>query len=104
MKWSNMPLRKSITFLFLVMGLLGCERETYTTWSCSNSSGVKSAMILKKAQMQFQDHQFDYCGSLGPVSYFDLKCPAIIQESSKVFTPSTGTLVSGKNEFECNAL
>ena len=104
MQRSNSPLGKFITPLILVVSLLGCERETYTTWSCVNPSGEKSQMVLKKAQMQFQDQQFDYCGSLGPISYFDLKCPAIIQESRKVFTPSTGNLISDQSEFQCNAL
>ena len=61
-------------------------------------------MILKKAQMQFQDRQFDYCGSLGPVSYFDQKCPTNIENSSKVFIPSSGKLTSDNHEFQCNAL
>ena len=61
-------------------------------------------MILKKAQMQFQDREYDYCGSLGPLSYFDLKCPSQIQESSHIFTPSSGKLISGEKELKCNAL
>jgi hypothetical protein len=61
-------------------------------------------MVLKKAQMQFLDRQYDYCGSLGPISYFDLKCPTQIQDSSNAFAPSTGKLISNANEFQCDAL
>ncbi|WP_216270747.1 hypothetical protein [Polynucleobacter sp. AM-25C3] len=61
-------------------------------------------MILKKAQMQLLDRQYDYCGSLGPQSYFDLKCPAQTQDASNVFTPSSGKLISNAKEFQCNAL
>lgn len=61
-------------------------------------------MVLKKAQMQFQDQQYDYCGSLGPVSYFDLKCPVQIKDSRYSFTPDSGKLLSSANEFQCNAL
>jgi len=95
---------KTTAMVILSLGLIACERETYTTWSCIDSAGIKYPMVLKKAQMQFQDRQFDYCGSLGPVSYFDVKCPAQIQSSSKSFIPSSGQLISNANEFQCNAL
>jgi hypothetical protein len=95
---------KPIAFLILSLALVACGRETYTTWSCVDGSGSKSTMVLKKAQMQFQDRQYDYCGSLGPVSYFDLKCPAQTKDSSYNFTPDSGKLISGANEFQCNAL
>ncbi len=61
-------------------------------------------MVLKKSQMQFQDHQYDYCGSLGPQSYFDSKCPVDIKDSSKIFAPSTGFLISDTTSFQCDAL
>ena len=95
---------KTITLVILSIGLIACERETYTTWSCVDSSGSKSTMVLKKAQMQFQDRQYDYCGSLGPVSYFDLKCPVQTKDSIYSFTPDSGKLISSTNEFQCNAL
>jgi hypothetical protein len=95
---------KTIALLILALGLSACGRETYTTWSCTDSAGIKSYLILKKAQMQFQDRQYDYCGSLGPLSYFDLKCPAQIQDSSNIFTTSSGKLISNTNEFQCNEL
>jgi hypothetical protein len=95
---------KTTALVILTLGLLACERETYTTWSCIDSAGTKHPMVLKKAQMQFQDRQFDYCGSLGPVSYFDVKCPTQIQSASKSFIPSSGQLISNANEFQCDAL
>ena len=95
---------KTITLVILSIGLIACERETYTTWSCLDGSGSKSTMVLKKAQMQFQDRQYDYCGSLGPESYFDLKCPAQTKDSIYSFTPDSGKLISSTNEFQCNAL
>lgn len=61
-------------------------------------------MVLKKAQMQFQDLQIDYCGSLGERSYFAQKCPANIQESSYTFTPSTGALLGNGLQYQCSAL
>jgi hypothetical protein len=95
---------RKITLLIFALGLSACGRETYTTWSCIDDAGSKSTMILKKAQMQFQDLQYDYCGSLGPLSYFDLKCSGQIQESSQIFTPGSGKLVSNGKELKCNAL
>lgn len=61
-------------------------------------------MILKKAQMQFQDRQYAFCGSLGPLSYFDLKCSVQTQDSSNIFMVSSGKLISNTNEFQCNEL
>jgi len=91
--------------LFVLLALLaGCDRDTYTTWSCKDTKGEKSPMILKQAQMQFQDRQYDYCGSLGPQTYFDMKCPVQIQDASNVFTPGSGKLISNTQEFQCNAL
>ncbi|QWD99692.1 hypothetical protein FD967_06455 [Polynucleobacter sp. JS-Mosq-20-D10] len=97
-------MHKTVALLILALGLSACGRETYTTWSCIDSAGNKSSMVLKKAQMQFQDRQYDFCGSLGPLSYFDLKCPTQIQDSSNIFTTSSGKLVSNTNEFQCNEL
>lgn len=95
---------KSIALLTLSLALSACERETYTTWSCIDGDESKSSMVLKKAQMQFQDRQYEYCGSLGPISYFDLKCPARINDASNTFVPSSGKLTSNLKEFQCNAL
>jgi hypothetical protein len=97
-------MNKLTVLLVFSLGLAACGRETYTTWSCIDSAGSKSTLILKKAQMQFQDRSYDYCGSLGPQSYFDLKCPAQIQEASNTFVPDSGKLISNTSEFQCNAL
>ncbi|MBU3620807.1 hypothetical protein [Polynucleobacter sp. CS-Odin-A6] len=96
-------MNKVITCLILSCGLIGCGQD-YTTWSCSNSPDSKFTMVLKKAVMQFQDRQYDYCGSLGPQSYFDAKCTVRIQDASHVFTTDSGKLVSNGKEFQCNAL
>lgn len=61
-------------------------------------------MVLRKAQMEFKGNKFDYCGSLGTQSYFDQKCPAQIEQSSFVFTPSSGLLRAKEQEFNCVAL
>jgi hypothetical protein len=96
--------RGFLASVIVITALLGCDRNDYTTWSCTNDSGERSSMVLKKAQMQFKDRQFNYCGSLGPNSFFDLTCPAQIQESSNNFMPSTGKLILDGKEFQCNAL
>ena len=95
---------KTITLLILALGLSACGRETYTTWSCTDGAGNKSPMILKKAQMQFQDRQYDFCGSLGPLSYFDLKCSIQTQDSSNIITTNSGKLISNTKEIQCNEL
>jgi len=54
--------------------------------------------------MEFKDLKFDYCGSLGKQSYFDQKCPALTQESTYTFTPSSGSLISKEQEYQCSEL
>jgi len=61
-------------------------------------------MVLKKARMEFKDLKLDYCGSLGNQSYFDQKCPPLIQDSTYIFTPSSGALISKGWEYQCSAL
>jgi hypothetical protein len=96
-------MNKVMACLILSIGLTGCGQD-YTTWSCSNGTDLKSLMVLKKAVMQFQDQQYDYCGSLGHQSYFDMKCTVRIQDASHVFANDSGKLISNGKEFQCNAL
>ncbi len=97
----------SIRILFcasVLLGISACERDSYTTWSCNSSEEAKISLVLRKAQMEFKGGKLDYCGSLGAQSYFDQKCPAQIEQSNSVFTPSTGLLKSNGQEFQCTAL
>ncbi len=87
-----------------LLGLTACERETYTTWSCKNFEGDKNVMILKKAQMQFLGKNLNYCGSLGNKSYFDINCPAQIENANLVFIPSNGSLLTDSKNYQCDAL
>jgi hypothetical protein len=93
-----------LSMVIALMALTGCERDTYSTWNCSSSSETKITMVLKKAQMAFRDLKLDYCGSLGNQSFFDQQCPAQIQKSSHVFTPSTGLMIGNSQEYQCKEL
>lgn len=88
----------------ILIGVCACERDSYTSWNCSTAEKSKIPMVLRKAQMEFQGAKYDYCGSLGTLSYFDQKCPAQIEQSSYIFTPSSGLLRSNGQEFNCAAL
>ena len=99
-----MPYYRLITSTLILLSLCACERETYTTWSCNTPNEAKTAMVLKKAQMEFKGSRLDYCGSLGSQSYFAPKCPAQIEQSSTIFTPSSGALVNDGKEYQCAAL
>ncbi len=90
--------------LVLMLGLCACEREVYTTWSCSSPTEIKITMVLRKAQMEFKDDKFKYCGSLGNQSFFDQQCQVQTSQSSVTFTPSSGLLVSSGQAFQCTAL
>jgi hypothetical protein len=96
-------MRLSILILTL-LGLTACERETYTSWSCNSAAEAKVSMVLRKARMELKDLKLDYCGSLGNQSYFDQKCPALIQESTYTFIPSSGALTSKDQNYQCSAL
>jgi len=87
-----------------LLGLTACEREDYTSWSCNSATEIKVSMVLRKARMEFKDLKLDYCGSLGNQSYFDQKCPSLIQESAYTFTPSSGVLMSKDQNYQCSAL
>jgi hypothetical protein len=93
-----------MTCLCLALGLLACEREVYTSWNCSSAAEAKIPMVLRKAQMEFKDAKFNYCGSLGSQSYFDIKCPALTEQSNTIFTPASGLLVNAGQEYQCSAL
>jgi hypothetical protein len=88
----------------IFLGLCGCERETYTSWSCTSPTEAKIPMVLRKAQMELQGDALDYCGSLGNQSYFDQKCPAQTNQSMVIFTPSSGLLIHKGQELQCAAL
>ena len=100
----NHPFIRFITYLVILLGLCACERETYTSWSCNTATESKIPMVLRKAKMEFKGDQLDYCGSLGNQSYFDQKCPAQINQSGVIFTPSSGLLINQGKEFQCIAL
>jgi len=93
-----------LSMVIALIALTGCERDTYSTWNCSSSSETKITMVLKKAQMAFRDLKLDYCGSLGNQSFFDQQCPAQIQKSSHVFTPSIGLMIGNNQEYQCKEL
>ena len=88
----------------ILLGLCACERDTYTSWSCNSASESKIPMVLRKAKMEFKETKLDYCGSLGNLSYFDQQCPTQTNQSSTIFTPSSGLLTSNSQEFQCSAL
>lgn len=93
-----------LLMLLACISLMACERDNYSTWNCTSSKESKMTMVLKKAQMQLQEHRLDYCGSLGERSYFSKKCPANIQDADYEFTPSSGTLNSTAQDYQCTVL
>lgn len=93
-----------LLMLLACISLMACERDNYSTWNCTSSAESKTTMVLKKAQMQLQEHRLDYCGSLGERSYFSKKCPTNIQDADYVFTPSSGALHSTTQDYQCTVL
>jgi len=98
------PSSRLLVYLFILLGLCACERDSYTTWNCSNATETKISMVLRKAKMEFKGDKFNYCGSLGNQSYFDQQCSAQTKESATIFTPSSGLLLIQGQEYQCSAL
>jgi hypothetical protein len=88
----------------MLLSLIGCGRETYTSWNCQSEGEVKTPMVLRQALMEFQRIELKYCGSLGNQSYFDQTCTNQIEKSSTVFSPKAGLLVYQGKEYQCAAL
>ena len=88
----------------MLISLLGCERETYTTWICQSAGETNISMVLRKAQLEFQGATFKYCGSLGNQSYFDQTCTNQTEKSRINFSPKTGLLTEQDKEYQCIAL
>jgi hypothetical protein len=88
----------------MLIGLIGCERESYTSWNCQSLGQAKIPMVLRKARMEFQGLELKYCGSLGNQSYFDQACTNQTEKSSTVFSPKTGLLIHQGQEYQCVAL
>jgi hypothetical protein len=88
----------------MLISLMACERETYTSWNCQSASEAKTPMVLRKAQMEFQGVNLKYCGSLGNQSLFDTACTNQTGRSSTTFSPGTGLLTQQGKEYQCTAL
>jgi hypothetical protein len=95
---------RCLSYTAMLISLIACERETYTSWNCQSADQAKLPMVLRKAQMEFQGSILKYCGSLGNQSYFDQICANQTDQSSTVFSPKTGTLTQQGKEYQCVAL
>lgn len=92
-----------LTLLISVM-LSACDRHDYTTWHCTNVSTKKIAMVLDGPEIHLNNLTLNFCGSLGNQSFFDLFCPANIQESKLLFIHKTGVLVFDHEQYQCTVL
>ena len=54
--------------------------------------------------MKLNQLNYNFCGSLGPVSYFDLNCSGKAEQSAISFTPKTGAWTKGNETLQCQAL
>lgn len=89
-----------------IIALTGCDRKDYVTWKChtSSSSGKSFSMILDGSILKIDQTQYRYCGSLGPISYFNQECPPMIDQSEFIFEQKLGILMIKGVRYQCNAL
>jgi len=92
--------------LISIIALTGCDRKDYVTWKChtSSSSGKSFSMILDGSILKIDQTQYRYCGSLGPISYFNQECPPMIDQSEFIFEQKLGILMIKGVRYQCNAL
>jgi hypothetical protein len=97
---------KITCFLISLIALSGCDRKDYVTWKCqmSSSSEKSFSMILDGSNLKIDQTQYRYCGSLGPISYFNQECPPMIDQSELVFEQKLGILMIKGVRYQCNAL
>ncbi len=100
----HLSISRLLSCTAMLISLVACERETYTSWNCQSAAEAKIPMVLRKAQMEFQGTQLKYCGSLGDQSFFDPTCTNQTDQSSTVFSPKSGLLVQQGKEYQCVAL
>lgn len=97
-----------ITLIWFSITLLlaGCERLDYTTWVCEaqNSAEKPIRMKLDGSQLEVKNEVLRFCGSLGPSSYFDQSCPALVETSKASLITKTGEFKLYQERFMCKVL
>jgi hypothetical protein len=103
-----MFLKKLPIYLLVSLAITACDRNDYVTWHCkkdpSNSDEKPLTMILEGSSMKLYQLNYNFCGSLGPVSYFDLNCSGKAEQSAISFIPKTGAWTKGNEALQCQSL
>lgn len=86
--------------------LTACDRRDYVTWKCApqESSEKSITMIVDGSTLKLESQNYLFCGSLGPLSYFDIACPPAPQQAKLVFDQKSGYLTLSSKPFQCKAL
>lgn len=86
--------------------ITACDRRDYVTWKCApKDSGEQTiSMIVDGSTLKLQSQNYLFCGSLGPLSYFDIACPPSPQQAKLVFDQKSGHLTLSSKPFQCKAL
>jgi hypothetical protein len=103
-----MSIKKLSIFFCLLVTLSACDRNDYVTWQCKidpqNMDEKPITMILEGATMKMNQQTYNFCGSLGPSSYFDLNCLGKAEQSSIRFISKSGTWIKGDQTLSCVSL
>jgi hypothetical protein len=103
-----MLLKKLPIYLLLSVAITACDRNDYVTWHCkvdaNNLDEKPLTMILEGSTMKVSQQTYNYCGSLGPTSYFDLNCSGYADQSAISFISKTGTWKKGDDTLSCVSL
>jgi hypothetical protein len=97
---------KIIIFLIPLLVLNACERRDYITWKCqaTEKNMPDFSMILDGASLKIATQSFQYCGSIGPNSYFDETCPSNINDAKIHFEQKLGIFINAEKKYQCKAL
>jgi hypothetical protein len=98
----------AIPTLILCLSLVGCTRQDDSTWHCRLTESDKTAPVerlsLQGATLSFQHQTWQFCGSLGLISYFDGQCAKDTAHSALSFNTSEGELHLQQRSWMCEKL
>ncbi len=92
--------------LVIILTVQACDRRDYVTLQCivENSPASKITMILEGPSLKMDQATFNYCGSIGPNSYFDKVCQTSPNNALITFNQTQGKLVMNQQVFQCQSL
>jgi hypothetical protein len=97
---------KTIIFIIFTCLLVACDKHEYVTWKCVSNQNTsdKFTFILDGPALNLLEKHYSFCGSFGPNSYFDERCPAQATEAKLNLNPKSGIFKINEQQYQCKSL